>query len=106
LGTYALSIASQVVPSGSTITGNYQVLDVTAVTSGMVSVGAMIPNGAAGAFVTGQLTGTGNVGTYIVSGTPTASGAMVLNTAVETKWFATSAGNPGELIKMSSWQLG
>ena len=34
-----------------------------------------------------------------------AAGGTVAD-AVETKWFATSAGDPGNLVKMSTWPLG
>jgi hypothetical protein len=102
LGTYALNIASQVVPAGTAINGEYSVLDVSAVTEGSVNLGAMLPGGA---FITQFLTGTGNVGTYVVSGTA-AGGAMELNAAIETNWMAASAGNPGELLKMTTWQYG
>jgi len=106
LGTYAVSIASHVVAAETDISGAYKVLDVTNVTEGSVHVGSMLPNGNGGAFITGQITGTGNVGTYLVSGETTASGTMELNTATETHWMAASAGNPGELMKMTSHVYG
>jgi hypothetical protein len=53
------------------------------------------------------LTGTGGLGTYAVdNNTVVASASLGATDAIETKWFATSAGAAGEIIKMSSWPLG
>jgi hypothetical protein len=48
----------------------------------------------------------GAIGFGATAGGPGSVGAGNLADFVETKWFATSAGDPGMLIKMSSWPLG
>jgi hypothetical protein len=63
-------------------------------------MGGVIVGGVpAGSVITGRGTGTGGLGTYYTnaaSGTPTAIG-----TTVETGYIALSAGQPGELVKIS-----
>lgn len=107
IGVYGLNIGQQVVASGTEISGEYGELEVTSIDAGgSVSIGAMLgPTSNGPAFVTGHLTGTGNVGTYIVDSTSVAA-PTTLSSVCQTKWFATSSGNPGELVKMSSWPLG
>jgi hypothetical protein len=110
LGTYALNFAELAIPSGTAIQGTYGLMTVSAMdplSVGPIGVGTML-NGAAvttPTTVTELMTGTGGVGDYAVdSNLAIASGALTGGDAIETKWFATSAGNPGDLIKMSSWQ--
>lgn len=113
IGRYAVSIAEHAATS-TTISGTYGTMTVTVVGSGTVSVGGVITAGGGGntASVAGTTvralgTGAGLTGTYIVdNNTVVTSGTLALSTFVETKWFATSAGAAGELIKMSSWPLG
>lgn len=108
-GIYALSRADLNVPANTAITATFGTLTVSAMTSGSVGVGQLLGGGtvAAGTRVTALGTGTGQAGTYIVNNnTVVASAALTGATAVETKWFATSAAPPGGLIKMSSYPLG
>jgi hypothetical protein len=112
VGTYSVNTAELSIGVPATpiaLTGTVGVLTVTAVTTGAVGVGDTLTGSgvAAGTVVTGLGTGTGGNGTYYVNNnTVVASTALTGGGSVETKWFATSAGGPGELIKMSSWSLG
>jgi hypothetical protein len=108
IGSYALNIAELNVASEA-MTGAFGTLNVTAVTTGTVAVGQLLSGTGvqAGTYVRGLGTGTGGIGTYYVdNATAVASTLLTAANAVETKWFATSAGGPNEIIKMSSWLLG
>lgn len=119
IGTYALDIGEQVVAEPIAMTETYGTLTVTNVSSGMLAVGdGPITNsptantvavvGGVGTTITAMLPGTsGNTGTYIVNNSQTlASGALTTGTSVATKFVAVSGGEPGEIIKISSWPLG
>ena len=92
--------------AGMTLTAG--VLNVTAVSSGTLSVGDTLVGAGGTALVTGTTitalgTGSGNTGTYIVNATQTVgSTAITANTTYETNWYARSMGAAGELIKISS----
>ena len=107
IGTYRVTIPQTV--ASTTISGTYGTLTVTVVGSGSLAVGSVLAgtNVTAGSIITQLGTGTGGTGTYIVDPTQTAASATVTGTAgIETKWYAMSAGLPGELVKMSSQPLG
>jgi hypothetical protein len=111
VGTYAVTpVADLHVAPGTAITGTYGILTVTvAPTTGAFGVGTVLTGTgvAAGTVITALGTGTGGLGTYYVNNnTVVASTALTGGGAVETKWYATSAGAPGEIVKMSSWPLG
>jgi hypothetical protein len=105
IGTYALNGGDQTVAS-TTVSGTYGLMTVTA--GGPYTVGS----GLSGTGVTAGTTITdiginADVGKYIVDPTQTVASATLSGTgSIETKWFATSGGQAGELIKMSSWPLG
>jgi hypothetical protein len=108
-GVYAVNIAEQSVPSGS-LTISYTLLTVTATAGGgLLAVGDSL-SGTATAFTTGTLitqfgTGNGGTGTYYLS-PPSQTGAsetITTTNSVETKWYAASSGQSGELIKITSW---
>jgi hypothetical protein len=106
-GTYAVSISQTA--SSTTVTASGGTLTVTAVASGAIAVDDVISGSGvtAGTVVTANLTGTGGTGTYLVSIGQTASSTTITVAAgVETKWYAMSVGQPGELVKMSSHALG
>jgi hypothetical protein len=108
LGRYTVSIGEQSVAS-TAISGTYGTMTVSAVGSGGIEVGDVLSGSGvvAGTTVTALGTGTGGTGTYIVdNNTVVASTTIAATDAIETKWFATSAGAAGELIKMSSYPLG
>jgi hypothetical protein len=104
-GTYALNLAELAIPEGAAMEATYGVLSVTNIASGSMSVGSELSGGTEPAFITAFDTGTGQLGNYIVDN-PNAGAVTTASDAVETKWFATSAANPGELMKMSSYPLG
>jgi hypothetical protein len=103
IGTYYVS-ALQTVPS-TTISATYGTLTVTAVGSGSITVGDVLSGTGvtAGTYVSQFLSGSGGNGTYAVSSnTVVASTTIAATGAIETKWYAQSAGAAGELVKMSS----
>jgi hypothetical protein len=107
VGTYALNIPEQTVNNGSNsviITETYGVLNVTAVT-GTVGVGDVLSGTGitVGTTITALGTGSGGTGTYIVNITQTVSSSTwTVATNIQTKWIAMSAGNAGELVKISN----
>lgn len=108
VGTYSINIPEQTVGS-ITMNGSAGLLNVTAVVSGTLGVGAILSgnSAAAGTTVTGLGTGTGGLGTYYVNPSQTqGSGNFTAQGNIETKWFAMSTGAPGELVKISSHALG
>ncbi len=113
VGTYAVNIAGQTAAS-TAIAGTYGTLTVTAITAGNIEAGDVltgtgisVPTTVTATGPNYGLTGVGGLGTYAVdNNTVVASTALAGTDAIETKWFATSGGAPGELIKMSSWPLG
>lgn len=107
VGTYALNIPEQTVPSGP-ITGTYGLLTVASVSSGTLGVGDVLSGTGGGGVTAGSAitqlgTGAGGTGTYIVDPTQTVAVGTVITAAlaVETKWYAYSSGLAGELVKMS-----
>lgn len=107
VGTYLVSTFQTV--ASTTVSASFGVLTVTAVSSGSLAVGDVLSgaNVTAGTVITQLGTGTGGTGTYYVQTTQTAASATVNATgAVETKWYAVSAGVAGDLIKISSQALG
>lgn len=106
VGEYAVDIDGQNVAANTTINLAYGTLTVTAVASGQLGVGDSISGTGVtdGTVITDLGTGAGTTGTYIVSPSQTvASGSLTAGTSIETKWTCTSAGGPGELVKISSW---
>lgn len=108
-GTYWVSLSQTV--GSETITGSGGTLHVSAVASGALAVGDVI-NGAgvtAGNTITGPApasAGTGNTGDYMVSvGDTVGSESITVYSGIETDWYATSVGAPGELVKMSNRKL-
>jgi hypothetical protein len=111
VGTYSVNPAAQNVAS-TALSGTYGTLTVSAVGSGNLEVGDVLSGSGIAAApavtsITALGTGTGGTGTYFVNNnTVVASTTLGATDAIETKWFSTSGGNPGELVKMSSWPLG
>ncbi len=106
IGTYEVSISGQSAAS-TTISETYGTMTVSAVGSGAIIAGGVLSgtNVVAGTYVTAFGTGTGGTGTYIVSNnTVVGSTTITQTTNVETKWYATSAGNNGQLVKMSNYK--
>lgn len=109
IGRYRVSLAQADVAS-TTISGTYGILTVGTLTAGNFAVDQVITgtNVVAGTTITQLLTGTGGSGsTFVVdNNTVVASTAITAYGNVETKWYARSAGLPGQLVKISSSPLG
>lgn len=108
IGRYSVNIPEQTVAS-TTISETYGTLTVTAVGSGALVVGDVLTGTGvtAGTQVTAFLTGTGGVGTYVVSpNTVVTSTTITAASNVETKFVAMSAGAAGELVKITTHLLG
>lgn len=104
IGRYYVSIPEQVV-SSTTISGTYGTMTVTAVGSGEIEVGDVLSGASVttGTTVTQFISGTGGTGTYAVDqNTVVSSTTVTAVNNVETKWYATSAGATGEVVKISS----
>ena len=106
-GTYAISQSATIASEAITASGG--TLTVTGVTSGALALNDVIsgPGVTAGNTITGFLTGAGGIGTYLVSiGQTIASEPITVSSGVETKWYAMSVGQPGELVAISATPLG
>lgn len=104
IGTYAVNIGGQAVASG-TITETYGIFTAVSGASGAFAVGDVLTGTGvtAGTAIESLGTGTGGLGTYNVSPTQTVgSTAISAAAAIETKYYARSAGAAGELVKISS----
>lgn len=107
IGTYLVNIPQTV--ASTTITQASGLFTVTAVASGVIGVGDVLSgtNITGTPVVTALGTGTGGTGTYIVSVSETAASATVnLSGYVETKWYAQSIAQPGELVRCSDHPAG
>lgn len=109
VGVYALTVSQQKSIASQTISGTYGTMTIGTMTVGAgFSVGQTLQatgSVVAGTQVTQLLTGTGGNGsTFAVSNnTVVASQAINAFGNVETKWYAASAGQPGQLVKITSW---
>lgn len=105
VGRYTLSGAAQSSASGSkgAIT---DVLDVTAVSSGVLAPGDVIAGAGvtAGTQIVAQLTGTpGGIGTYTVSISQSVASVAMTVGAIATPYKVNSLAAAGELAKISTW---
>jgi hypothetical protein len=101
-GTYAVDTAQTVTSTAITASGG--TLTVTAVASGVLAVGDVISGSGvtSGTTISGLVTGSGNTGTYLVDTSQTASSTTItVYSGIETNWYATSVGAPGELVKIT-----
>jgi len=108
VGRYYVSIAGQTVAS-TTITGAYGLLTIGGTIVGSFGIGDVLSGSSitSGNHITGLGTGTGKAGTYYVSvGDTASSGTVTASLGIETKWYARSTGNVGELVMISSQPLG
>lgn len=107
-GTYLVSIPQQNVVS-TTISGAYGLLTIgTLTTTPTFQVGQSLNatgSVVAGTQITANVTGTGGSGGTMVVTNNTPVSSQVISTAsnVETKWYASSAGLAGQLVKITSW---
>lgn len=109
VGTYALSISQQTNIASETISGTYGTMTVGTMTVGTAfAVGqTLVASGAvvAGTKIRQLLTGSGGNGsTFAVdNNTVVSSQSISAQGNVETKWVAASSGQPGALVKITSW---
>lgn len=93
VGTYALSVYQQF--ASTTVNGSSTVMNVTSVSTGTISAGALVTGSgvAASTVVTGQLTGAvGGTGTYSVSAaSTTTSETMTLSASIPTVTYDSTA---------------
>lgn len=109
VGTYAVSIAEQSAAS-TTVSGTYGLLTVAGAVTGTIELGSILTatGYTGGGTVTANatngagLTGSGGLGTYVVSNNTAVSDvALSFTTNVETGYYAVSSGAAGELVKVS-----
>ncbi len=108
-----MSIA-QTLASTATATGSGGYFTATTLTSGALGAGDTIHSASGSAqilpFGTGGTTGVGIGGgtTYMLSNASMAgdTSGFVVDSGVETKWYAMSVGAPGELVAISTVPLG
>lgn len=103
VGTYRVNIGSQAATS-TTISETYGTFTAASALTGNFEIGDVLSGSGvtSGTQITALGTGTGGLGTYIVTPTQTAGSTTISATGnIETKWIAMSAGGSGELIKMS-----
>lgn len=110
VGVYRVN-QSQADVASTTISGTYGILTVGTVTAGNFAVGQVLNatgSVVAGTTITQALTGTGGSGSTFVVDNNTVVGSQVISSQsnVETKWYARSAGLPGQIVKISSTPLG
>lgn len=98
--------------NGAVVTGSIAaaVLTVTAVTSGVLTVGQYLSGSSvtAGSYITGFGTGTGGTGTYTVSASSTAGSTTITATAAYAAAFAgnTGTGTVGAITVTAAAKLG
>lgn len=110
VGVYRVN-QSQADVASTTISGTYGILTVGTVTAGTFAVGQVLNatgSVVAGTTITQALTGTGGSGSTFVVDNNTVVGSQTISSQsnVETKWYARSAGLPGQIVKISSTPLG
>lgn len=110
VGVYRVN-QSQADVASTTISGTYGILTVGTVTAGNFAVGQVLNatgSVVAGTTITQALTGTGGSGsTFVVDNNTVVSSQVISSQSnVETKWYARSAGLPGQIVKISSTPLG
>lgn len=108
VGVYTISVSQQKSVASTTVSGTYGTFTVGTMTLGTAfQIGQVLSGGttSAGTTITQLLTGSGGNGsTFAVNPTQTVASATISGTGnVETKWFASSAGQPGQLVRITSW---
>lgn len=104
-GSYYVSVADQSIASGTTINGTYGLFTAGGTVTGTFVVGGTISGSgvASNTAITQAISGT----TFAVNNNTTIGSESITQAGnVETKWYATSAGPAGALIKISDKQLG
>jgi hypothetical protein len=109
VGVYTISPSQQRSIASQTVSGTYGTFTVGTMTLGTgFSVGQVLSGSgvAAGTTVTQLLTGTGGNGSTFAVNNNTAVGSTAISATgnVETKFVAASVGQPGQLVKITSWE--
>jgi hypothetical protein len=103
VGTYRVSIDQTV--ASTAVTAAFGIFTAASALTGVFGVGDVL-NGTgvdAGTTITAKRTGTGGLGTYIVSSATVVTSTTISAAGnVETKWVCMSPGMPGSLVKISS----
>jgi hypothetical protein len=103
-GVYIVSIPAQTV-AATTISGTAGILTITAGATTNLAPGDVLSG--TGVTAGTRITAANADGTFTVSPSQTAASTTIAaGGSVETKWYAQSAGLPGELVKISSQPLG
>lgn len=104
VGTYALNVG-EITAASETISGTYGTLTIGTAT-GTFAVGDLLTGSGvvAGTSITANITGTGgSSGTMVVNNnTVVSSTTITASVAVETSFYARSAGQPGETVKITN----
>lgn len=104
VGTYALNVG-EITAASETISGTYGTLTIGTAT-GTFAVGDLLTGAGvvAGTSITANITGTGgSSGTMVVNNnTVVSSTTITASVAVETSFYARSAGQPGETVKITN----
>ena len=109
-GTYYVSTYGTV--ASTTISETYGLFTAVSGLTGTYAVGDVLAGSGGGGVTTGTQitgfgTGTGGLGTYYVQTTQAVTSSSITSVLnVETPWIAMSAGNVGDLIKISRISLG
>lgn len=113
-GTVAIS-AAPTPGAGVTVTGAGAYLTVSTAITGAIKLNDAVTdtttpsNMPAGVYVSAFISGTGGLGTYMLSdagATAASTDALAVVSGTKTKFVALTVGAPGELVKMSSHVLG
>jgi hypothetical protein len=110
VGRYTVNIPQTVASTTITMAGG--ILTVASAVTGSFAVGDSL-NGTggggvtSGTVITGIITGSGGVGTYVVSPTQSVTSSTInAQGATETGWYCRSFGAAGEAVKISSRAMG
>jgi len=104
-GVYSFAGAQQGPLTSRSFTINSNILNVTAISSGVPGVGDVLTGPSGSPQITGQLTGsTGSTGTYSINGSAIhfASGTITV-AAITTPWIVNGSAGNGELAPISTW---
>jgi hypothetical protein len=109
IGRYTLTVSQQKNIASEAMTGTYGLFTVgTLTTTPVFAVGQTLTvsgSVVAGTQITQAITGAGGTGSTFAVNNNTNVGSQTIASAanVETKWTATSAGGPGQLVSITSW---
>lgn len=109
VGTYSLTVSQQNSVASTTVSGTYGLMTIgTLTTTPTFAVGQTLSvsgSVVAGTHITANVSGSGGSGgTMVVDNNTAVTSQTIASVAnVETKWYAASAGQPGAMVKITSW---